>query len=262
MSQDNLEIPSEGIRVFIPESGWSELEASLAPRFAPAPAEPVPESVASLAQAMHGLGLEGGRAEVGPAEVREAEVGQEMPMPMPTPMSSESESMEQDPVPEPAVFTSPRPAIQAEAVLPEQVEAQIQRLGELADRSVGVGSTKESTALVEVGEALSSFFHTLTGPHSGAGLVAAEGPSWRDVSHLTHQLDAQLRERSELAEQMTALERDIRTTRENLADLLRALAELERQNLDTASLRAQLSAMAADVISRRYSGPTLSRTEE
>ncbi len=254
MSQDNLEIPSEGIRVFIPESGWSELEASLSPRSAPAPAEPVPESVASLAQAMHGLGLEGGRAEVGPAEVREAEVGQEMPM------SSESGSMGQDRVPEPAVFTSPRPV--TETVLPEQVEAQIQRLGELADRSVGVGSTKESAALVEVGEALSSFFHTLTGPHSGAGLVAAEGPSWRDVSHLTHQLDAQLRERSELAEQMTALERDIRTTRENLADLLRALAELERRNLDTASLRAQLSAMAADVISRRYAGPTPSRTEE
>lgn len=110
----------------------------------------------------------------------------------------------------------------------------------------------QAAALAEVGDSLHSLFVALQQPAVPSDVVEA-GLSWRDVADQSRNLEDLLVQRMQLLDQLSLLERDIRLSREELLDALRSLAHQEQRNLESATMRASISSLAANVIAKKFS---------
>lgn len=279
---DKLDIPTSGIKVFDPDNGWSDspadtglqLPAASSGAYQPSQApqawqQPPDGRVLDLARAFDDLPLEGVRPPVeqpAPAYVP-APIPMVAPAPAPAaPMLSESPMVMAPAVPFPEL-DDPMPSLQlptsraslapavTEAPSRESVEALISSVPSEVEKPE---LNDQVTALAQVGESLSSFFYALqTTPNGGDSNSRANGlqPQWRDVADLSRQLEQQVEARQAVLENLASIEREIRSTREDLMSLLALLADQERKNLEAASLRAQLSAMAANMLAQRFQSP-------
>ena len=111
----------------------------------------------------------------------------------------------------------------------------------------------QAAALAQVGGSLHALFEALQQPLLPANVIDA-GPSWRDVADLSRFMEDRLAQRDELLERLKAIEDDIRRARGGLLEALDVLAAQEQRNLEAAQVRADVSAMAAKVIAKRFSG--------
>ena len=109
----------------------------------------------------------------------------------------------------------------------------------------------EASALAQVGDSLNSLFLALQASAPGTDLTT-RGPTWRDVADISRHMEECLSARQDALAQLATIERQIRDTREDLLETLRLLAAMEQQNLEAATVRANISALAANVISKRF----------
>jgi len=110
----------------------------------------------------------------------------------------------------------------------------------------------QAAALAEVGGSLHALFEALQQPVLPANVIDS-GPSWRDVADLSRFMEDRLAQREELLERLRDLEDEIRRARGGLLEALNLLAAQEQRNLEAAQVRADVSAMAAQVIAKRFS---------
>jgi hypothetical protein len=120
-----------------------------------------------------------------------------------------------------------------------------------ADQARAQVAQGEAAALAQVGDSLNSLFLALQASAPGTDLTN-RGPSWRDVADISRHMEECLSARQEALAQLANIERQIRDTREDLLETLRLLAAMEQQNLEAATVRANISALAANVISKRF----------
>jgi hypothetical protein len=132
----------------------------------------------------------------------------------------------------------------------EQVSSFVQ--GEASGNQVQLAHD-QAAALAQVGGSLHALFEALQQPLLPANVIDA-GPSWRDVADLSRFMEDRLAERDELLDRLKAIEDDIRRARGGLLEALDVLAAQEQRNLEAAQVRADVSAMAAKVIAKRFSG--------
>ena len=120
-----------------------------------------------------------------------------------------------------------------------------------ADQARAQVAQGEAAALAQVGDSLNSLFLALQASAPGTDLTN-RGPTWRDVADISRHMEECLSARQEALAQLANIERQIRDTREDLLETLRLLAAMEQQNLEAATVRANISALAANVISKRF----------
>jgi hypothetical protein len=120
-----------------------------------------------------------------------------------------------------------------------------------ADQARAQVAQGEAAALAQVGDSLNSLFLALQASAPGTDLTT-RGPTWRDVADISRHMEECLSARQEALAQLANIERQIRDTREDLLETLRLLAAMEQQNLEAATVRANISALAANVISKRF----------
>lgn len=109
----------------------------------------------------------------------------------------------------------------------------------------------QAAALARVGDSLDSLFSAIQRSTLGQA-VEGSAPSWRDVANISRHLEDRLNTRQNLLRELHSVDREIRETREDLLLTLNALSEYEQQNLQAASMRASISAVAAKVIAKRF----------
>ena len=120
------------------------------------------------------------------------------------------------------------------------------------DQARSQAAQSEAAALAQVGDSLNSLFLALQ--QTSGGEVATRGPNWRDVADISRHMEECLHERQEIIAKLAKVERQIRETRDDLLHTLKVLADMEQQNLEAATVRANISALAANVISKRFGG--------
>lgn len=233
---DKLDIPTSGIKVFDPDNGWSDTadEAALTLPTAPQSANPQEANAVSLESdplPSRDDGLDGRMVDL-------AKAFGELPL--------QGVRFHDDP-------SAGERQESRESLSRESVEALISSVPSEIDKPE---LNDQVTALAQVGESLSSFFYALQTPGNLASdlsnRVNPAQPQWRDVADLSRQLEQQVEARQAVLENLSAIEREIRSTREDLMTVLALLADQERKNLEAASLRAQLSAMAANMLAQRF----------
>lgn len=162
--------------------------------------------------------------------------------PLPEPQWSEPPSSEPEwSEPEWTEPQADEPSYTAEQPSPGQAAAHPVRLAQ-----------DQAAALAEVGGSLHALFEALQQPLLPANVIDS-GPSWRDVADLSRFMEDRLAEREELLTRLRGLEDEIRRARGGLLEALRLLAVQEQRNLEAAQVRADVSAMAAQVIAQRFS---------
>ena len=109
----------------------------------------------------------------------------------------------------------------------------------------------QAAALARVGDSLDSLF-TVIQRATVHQVVDGNAPSWRDVANISRHLEDRLNTRQHLLKELHAVDQEIRETRQDLLLTLNALSEYEQQNLQAASMRASISAVAAKVIAKRF----------
>jgi hypothetical protein len=145
--------------------------------------------------------------------------------------------------PSPSYFVEPEPELE-----PDQIPAP-----DTPSRDLPVQlAHDQAAALAQVGGSLHALFEALQQPLTPSNVIDA-GPSWRDVADLSRFMEDRLAQREELLAQLKGLEDDIRRARGGLLEALDLLAAQEQRNLEAAQVRADVSAMAAKVIAKRFS---------
>ena len=109
----------------------------------------------------------------------------------------------------------------------------------------------QAAALARVGDSLDSLF-TVIQRATVHQVVDGNAPSWRDVANISRHLEDRLNTRQHLLKELHSVDQEIRETRQDLLLTLNALSEYEQQNLQAASMRASISAVAAKVIAKRF----------
>ncbi|NBT35073.1 MAG: hypothetical protein EBT03_05970 [Betaproteobacteria bacterium] len=133
------------------------------------------------------------------------------------------------------------------------LEAAASAVAEPIDIPLTYGAETQAAALAEVGDSLHGLFLALQSPAS-TGQMVDSGPSWRDVADLSRVLEDRLMARQSLIDQLSEVEGEIRQSREDLLGALRNLAHQEQRNLESATVRANISSLAANVIAKKFSG--------
>jgi len=121
------------------------------------------------------------------------------------------------------------------------------------DQARSQAAQSEAAALAQVGDSLNSLFLALQQSSPG-GELTTRGPNWRDVADISRHMEECLHERQAIIAKLAKVERQIRETRDDLLHTLKVLADMEQQNLEAATVRANISALAANVITKRFGG--------
>jgi len=230
---NEFELPTEGVKIYSPDQGWQS--AGQPPR---------PDGVRP-----------GERSDIEDVDLKHDSVEMET-------NHIEDDLVEQSE----AVLLADDPAVSVEETDDEPRYEDLARLREhrtiddnplppalAQDQARSQAAQSEAAALAQVGDSLNSLFLALQQSGSG-GELATRGPNWRDVADISRHMEECLHERQEIIAKLAKVERQIRETRDDLLHTLKVLADMEQQNLEAATVRANISALAANVISKRFGG--------
>lgn len=230
---NEFELPTEGIKIYSPQKGWQDQPQTLVdgPPLSPPPGQDL-----------------GDRSEDHPSEGLDEEPEGELHAGTYSDPDAriDAESAGQTPQPPPDQRASP---LASES--PDLPQQPLQQSPDQHAHSVELVHD-QAAALAEVGGSLHALFEALQRPLVPSNVIDA-GPSWRDVADLSYYMEDRLAEREELLARLRGIEDEIRGARGGLLEALAYLAAQEQRNLEAAQIRADVSAMAAQVIARRFS---------
>ena len=272
---NQFELPKEGVRIYNPDSGWQTGPES--------PISPTPSSRAGAGDRSSREALDDdGQDDV--EDILEDNAVRAAPSEAQNPAAAPSESAEyttatalEEPTPPglPTPVTGSafrsRRATHGDRVYTARAEPFVSGGAAQTVKPYPrpMASTQESTAaheegggtplvpqtqaaaLARVGDSLDSLF-TVIQRATVHQVVDGNAPSWRDVANISRHLEDRLNTRQHLLKELHSVDQEIRETRQDLLLTLNALSEYEQQNLQAASMRASISAVAAKVIAKRF----------
>lgn len=271
---NQFELPKEGVRIYNPDSGWQTgpeppIPSSSRSTRLQASVSPVAEETPVGLNSAHVARNDDPADEPEEPEETDLEADAQQPYDHGTQAAAAS-AAEQEPVPlvTPVPTPGPAPSLRARRPLGDRVytaraetvkpyarpmAAPLPQNGQ-EDGGASAGALVPQTqaaALARVGDSLESLF-TAIQRSTVDQVVEGNAPSWRDVANISRHLEDRLNTRQHLLKELHSVDQEIRETRQDLLLTLNALSEYEQQNLQAASMRASISAVAAKVIAKRF----------
>ncbi len=236
---NEFELPTEGVKIYSPEQGWQSAgqPQHQAQDVRPHSPNTLPEQAP---EAMHEDQLE-------EVEENDAVMLAEDPSANEIESGASSQPYDEDLLDEEAPRYEEIARMRAERTIDDTPLPPALAM----DQARAQAAQGEASALAQVGDSLNSLFLALQASAPGTDLTT-RGPTWRDVADISRHMEECLSARQDALAQLATIERQIRDTREDLLETLRLLAAMEQQNLEAATVRANISALAANVISKRF----------
>lgn len=274
---NQFELPKEGVRIYNPDSGWQTGPEPLIPSTSQASRvqasdSPVGQDALVERDSARTAPTDDLADELDePAELEEAKqeadgllANQRDTQSTPAPAAKQ----EPAPLVTPPPTTGPAPSLRARRPLGDRVytaraetvkpyaRPMAAPLSHVGQDDAGPGTATlvpqtQAAALARVGDSLESLF-TAIQRSTVDQVVEGNAPSWRDVANISRHLEDRLNTRQHLLKELHSVDQEIRETRQDLLLTLNALSEYEQQNLQAASMRASISAVAAKVIAKRF----------